>query len=150
MFIRTDVPIQWSRCVRVPRRRHAISTFFVGNNPSSEAWYTDDVDRPVKRLKSQLKLAFPTWNITLPSDNSCTLTATKNVIGRFLNGVDDSQVCRQDADTQLATGAFVHVEQGAAARAESAYEAWSEALGKTFEPDCDVGMTVGPENNRCE
>jgi hypothetical protein len=125
-------------------------TIFAGNSPGSKVWYTNDVDRPIKRLQSQLKLAFPSWNVSLPSGSSCSLTATKNIIGRLLNGIDDSQVCSQGSDARLATGVFVHIEQGAAARAERTYEAWSGALMKAFDAVCDAGMRVGPVTQVCE
>ena len=123
-----------------------------GNSPSSKAWYTDNAGRPVQRLQSQLKLAFPLWNVSLPSDSSCILTATKNVVGRFLNQVDDSHVCSRGSSAQLATGVFVHIEQVSASRAEPAYNAWSMALNKAFEPICDIDMKVDDTtiSNKCE
>lgn len=90
------------------------------------------------------------WNISLPSDSSCSLIATKNVVGRFLNGIADFQVCSHGSNARLATGVFVHIEQGTASRAESTYEAWSMALTKTFDAACDMDMTVHPASNRCE
>ena len=44
----------------------------------------------------------------------------------------------------------MHIEQAAASRAESAYEAWSIALNKAFEAVCDTGMKVDAATNRCE
>lgn len=96
-------------------------------------WYTNDVQWPVKRLKSQLQLAFPSWNISLPSDSTCSLTATKNVVGRLLNGIDDEKVCEQVSNAHLATGSFIHIEQAAAARDAKAYEAWTRALVEMFD-----------------
>ncbi|KAJ3566746.1 hypothetical protein NP233_g6804 [Leucocoprinus birnbaumii] len=57
-------------------------------------WYTDSVDRPIKRLKEQLLVAFSSDSssmspvtVSLPSDSKCPLTATKNVVGRYLNNI---------------------------------------------------------------
>ena len=44
----------------------------------------------------------------------------------------------------------MHIEQAAASRSESAYEAWSMALNKAFETVRDTGMKVDAATNRCE
>jgi len=117
----------------------------LGTSASSIDWYTNDIPRPIKRLKNQLKLAFPTWNISIPSDSGCKLTATGNVVGRFLNGIDDGMVCTNASRASLATGFFVHVEQGTVALAPAAYDSWTEALINAFEetpssgPFCELG-----------
>ncbi|KAF8055233.1 hypothetical protein FPV67DRAFT_872613 [Lyophyllum atratum] len=104
----------------------------LGTGAASKRWYTDDIMQPIKQLRTQLQLAFPSWNISMPSDSSCILTATKNVVGRFLNGIDDGDVCTTAAKASMATGLFVHIEQGAAALSPAAYDAWTEALIGAF------------------
>ena len=88
----------------------------------------------MKTLKTKLLSAnaFPTWAISLPSDSSCGLTATTNILGRFLNGVALGSVCGTGSTASTATGHFVHVEQDTAARASTVYAKWENALKATF------------------
>ena len=88
----------------------------------------------MKALKTNLLAsnAFMGSNITLPSDSPCILTATTNILGRFLNGVALGSVCGTGATASTATGRFVHVEQEAAARASTVYTKWENALKATF------------------
>lgn len=111
---------------------------FIANSP----WYTDKVDRPVKRLKEQLDLAFNSESsattpvtISLPSDSTCVLTATKNVVGRYLNNQpspSSHDVCTRKSDPTLTQGIFIHIEQAAVARNKAARGAWIQALKNTF------------------
>lgn len=102
------------------------------------SWYTDDVDRPIKRLQNELILAFGSANIpvtiSLPSDSRCILTATKNVVGRYINTYPSTSydVCRRSASPDTTKGAFIHAEQNALARSDEAREAWVCALNNTF------------------
>ncbi|KAL0573048.1 hypothetical protein V5O48_008907 [Marasmius crinis-equi] len=104
----------------------------LGRSESSIAWYTDDVDRPVKRIQKNIRQAEPSWNVSLPSDSNCSLVATTNVFGRFINGVPENMVCEQAANASLATGAFVHIEQASVSRQPAAYNAWITALNESF------------------
>ncbi len=100
---------------------------------SSDAeWYLDDVDRPAKRLRRELQTSFPTYNVSLPSDTTCSLSATKNVFARLLNGVAESEVCLEAATADNATGQFIHVEQAYHATLEDAFDGWARALIATF------------------
>ncbi|KAJ8075567.1 hypothetical protein PM082_021197 [Marasmius tenuissimus] len=104
----------------------------LGRSTSSVAWYTDNIDRPIKRIQKNIRQAHPSWNASLPSDSDCSLTATLNVFGRFINGVEESLVCEQGATAQLATGEFVHIEQAKGARQSDAYEGWIGAFNASF------------------
>ncbi|KAK0201935.1 hypothetical protein DFS33DRAFT_1350997 [Desarmillaria ectypa] len=106
---------------------------FLSSGLGNSTWYADDVDRPIKRIQKELKDSFRTWNISLPSDSFCTLTATKNVFGRLINGVDESNVCNEAAITDRSTGAFVHIEQAHMATFGNAYAGWREALLAAFD-----------------
>ncbi|TFK37296.1 hypothetical protein BDQ12DRAFT_753373 [Crucibulum laeve] len=117
----------------------------VGNSTSSQEWYTSPVDHPIKRLKTELQLAFPMWNVSLPSDSPCILTATKNVIGRYVNGVPLSDVCTTSARSRSAKGEFVHIEQASVSRNAGSYDAWGRALRETFETSCVKGMQADPK-----
>ncbi|KAG6916881.1 hypothetical protein DXG01_004790 [Tephrocybe rancida] len=111
-----------------------VSAGLGGNDAPSKAWYLDDVSRPAKRLTTQLRSAFPAWNVSTPTDSPCLLTATKNIVGRFLNGVDDGHVCTTNANASRVTGLFVHIEQSKISLAPEAHGAWTTALVDTFEP----------------
>lgn len=111
------------------------SHFSLGS--SDTAWYLASADRPAPRLRAQLQLSFPSYNISLPSDTTCSLTATKNVFGRLLNGVPESEVCREGASAARATGEFIHVEQAYEVTLEGAYDGWVRALKATFGPKHD-------------
>ena len=108
----------------------------LGNANSSILWYQDSVDRPVKRIKSKLKLAFPGWPgaVSLPSDSGCDLTATRNVGGRHINNVPLTSVCTVGATPSGATGQFVHIEQASEARLAANYALWSQAELDSFAP----------------
>ncbi|THU86565.1 hypothetical protein K435DRAFT_763266 [Dendrothele bispora CBS 962.96] len=104
----------------------------LARSSSSLAWYTDDIDRPIKRLKANLQQVFPSWNVSMPSDSSCSLTATENIFGRFINGIDAAHVCTTGSNASLATGEFIHIEQAAVSRSAESYENWTKALKDTF------------------
>ncbi|KAF7293867.1 hypothetical protein HMN09_01182800 [Mycena chlorophos] len=111
----------------------------LGRDPASREWYTSPTSQPVKRLKPALIDAFASVNssftFSLPSDSSCSLVATDNVFGRFLNGVPAADVCTQSASAERAKGEFVHVEQAIVLRepgGEGIYEAWAQALKEAF------------------
>jgi hypothetical protein len=116
------------------RMRIYLSNQNPGRSPSSVAWYTDTVDRPIKRLKTELMASFPTWNVSLPSDSTCTLTATDNVFGRLLNGIAEPLVCTTASTADLTTGEFIHIEQAKISRGVGAYDSWTTAFLAAFEP----------------
>ncbi|KAF9447376.1 hypothetical protein P691DRAFT_793566 [Macrolepiota fuliginosa MF-IS2] len=115
---------------------------FLSAGLADDTWYTDDVDRPIKRLRNQLYVAFNSESsttapltISLPSDSKCILTATKNVVGRYLNSYPLSsshEVCTQSSDPDSTQGVFIHIEQAAVARNKAAREGWIRALKNTF------------------
>lgn len=121
----------------------------LGHSPTSKAWYLDSNDRPVKRLKGHLQLTFPAWSVSLPPDSSCVLTATRNVVGRYINGVPEHSVCHTGADPTAVLGEFVHIEQDYLSRGAESYEMWSGALRRTFETTCAEGMSVDPDTGLC-
>ncbi|KAL1682748.1 hypothetical protein EV122DRAFT_287016 [Schizophyllum commune] len=92
----------------------------LGHDPASLAWYLR-TNLPARRLQAALTDAFPTWNISLPTDSPCILTASKTVFGKYVNGVPIDELCGTDATPEGATGAFVHVEQAIESRGEGAY-----------------------------
>ncbi|KAF5329605.1 hypothetical protein D9619_009405 [Psilocybe cf. subviscida] len=121
----------------------------LGNSPSSKRWYTDDTDRPIKRLQGRLQEQFPERNVSLPADSSCILTATKNVVGRALNGVSTHAVCGMPATPLTASGEFLHAEQASGPRMPGNYQAWARAVRDTFEPSCAEGMVVDKDTKLC-
>ncbi|TFK69334.1 hypothetical protein BDN72DRAFT_870674 [Pluteus cervinus] len=94
----------------------------LGNGAASVAWYTDDTDRPIKRLKTELQHVF-SGTIALPSDDtSCDLTATRNIFGRVLNGVPFGDICIGSASQ------FIHAEQAKDYRLAPNYDEWTTAI----------------------
>jgi len=112
-------------------------------------WYLDQTDRPVKRLQRNLQHMFPSWKINLPSGSNCPLTATKNVVGRHLNGIQGHYVCSKGATSKMATGEFVHAEQASLARDQRYYDRWARAMMDTFDATCINGMVVDPKTKLC-
>ncbi|WP_437303309.1 hypothetical protein [Sorangium sp. So ce388] len=60
-------------------------------------------------LRDRLRAHHPTWQVGVPGAGVCSLNATTNVQGRFLNGVPASRVCGTPAASY--TGRFLSVEQ---------------------------------------
>ena len=87
--------------------------------------------------------------ISLPSDSPCILTATKNVVGRYLNGIDLGSVCNKVANSKTATGQFIHAEQSGSIRNPKNYNAWSQAVLDTFDVICADGMVLDPATKLC-
>ncbi|KAF9481091.1 hypothetical protein BDN70DRAFT_804100 [Pholiota conissans] len=121
----------------------------LGNSSASKAWYLDPTDRPVKRLQQTLRTSFPSSSVSLPSDSSCPLTATKNVVGRYLNGIHMRSVCTMGATSERATGVFVHAEQAWVARDKRQYAAWARAVVAAFDAVCEEGMGVDLRTGLC-
>lgn len=122
-------------------------TFFT--NTENSSWYTDAVDRPIKRLRTNLREGFPVWNISLPSDSPCPLTATGNVGGRLINGVSRDAICSTLASADRVQGKFIHIEQAMQSRRSGTYHQWARALKKTFNARCASGMEMNPRTLLC-
>jgi len=121
----------------------------LGNSSASLAWYNDSTNRPVKRLRQNLSLFLQSNRVSLPSDSPCILTATKDVVGRYLNGIDLGSVCKKGATSKTATGQFIHAEQNSATRSPENYNAWSQAVLNTFDVICAEGMVLDPATKLC-
>lgn len=85
----------------------------------------------------------------MPSDSPCTLTATKNVVGRYINGVLESKVCKEPAKSLTTQGHFVHIEQDSIARDEPSHVLWTTALMDTFETTCAEGWDMDTMSKLC-
>jgi len=113
----------------------------LGRDPASQLWY-DDCDHddfPVHRLAAQLREQFPWWSVTIPTspDSTCSLTGTKDIIGRLINGVPEDQVCTEFATVEGATGAFVQIEEDIEARKKDAWPTWASAFLDAFSSEED-------------
>jgi hypothetical protein len=130
---------------------HSQATSFhvIGNSSASKSWYLDPTDRPVKRLQKNLQIAFSSFKVSLPSDSPCMLTATTNVVGRYMNGVPMESVCSRGATSRHATGVFVHAEQALGARDRRHYAAWAEAVVASFEAVCGEDGTMDRGTGLC-
>ncbi|PFH47533.1 hypothetical protein AMATHDRAFT_50238 [Amanita thiersii Skay4041] len=122
------------------RSDHIFISTGLGRDKASREWYTNNTNYPVKRLKSQLSSVFPSWTISLPTDSTCLLTATKNIVGRLINGVPERKVCREAASAASASGEFVHMEQAKISRSPKFYGHWTRGLLAAFETTCAGGM----------
>jgi hypothetical protein len=99
---------------------------------SALSWYENDT-RPIRRLQGHLQEQFPLWNASTPADDKgCSLSATLNVFGRYVNGVDEEDVCVQPASSVDAAGEFIHIEQATVSRISDAFEGWAAAIAATF------------------
>ncbi|KAL1748696.1 hypothetical protein HDZ31DRAFT_79550 [Schizophyllum fasciatum] len=95
----------------------------LGHDDASLEWYLKK-DLPARRLQAALVDVFPKWNVSMPTDSNCTLTASKTVFGRYVNGVSRRRLCSTSATPKTASGEFVHIEQATESRAENAYDGW--------------------------
>lgn len=84
-------------------------------------------------LKSQIAIQRPTWIVQTPRKSSCSLNATTNVSGRFLNGVQPTNVCNTNASTP--SHKFLHIEQTVniiAADLDGVASSWANAIIAAF------------------
>ncbi|KAJ2929595.1 hypothetical protein H1R20_g7487, partial [Candolleomyces eurysporus] len=130
------------------RRTCPSDQVFMSSGLRNNSWYTSSTDYPIKRLKRNLQYALPPkWTISLPSDSKCGLTATTNVVGRYINGIPESKVCSSSPAPSQVTGEFIHIEQAPSSRSREVYELWARALRATFQPSThfsDVPLALDP------
>ncbi|THU90206.1 hypothetical protein K435DRAFT_760478 [Dendrothele bispora CBS 962.96] len=123
----------------------------LGASPlSSMNWYQTHPQAPALRIKDSFHQVFSGYtnfkNFTAaipPTDPTCSLTATENVFGRLVNGVEEMDVCTTAADASDSadggkedggvTGDFVHIEQAIQARQSDVYELWGEVMRRSFD-----------------
>jgi len=108
----------------------------LGRDPASQLWY-DDCDHddfPVHRLADELREQFEWWNVTIPTSphSTCSLTGTKDIIGRLINGVPEDRVCTEFATVEGASGAFVQIAEDIEARKKDAWPTWASAFLDAF------------------
>ena len=86
------------------------------------------------RVAVQLQQQFERWNVTIPTSphSTCSLTGTKDIIGRLINGVPEDRVCTEFATVEGATGAFVQIEEDIEARKKGAWATWVSAFLNAF------------------
>ncbi|KAJ3099261.1 hypothetical protein HDU97_003325 [Phlyctochytrium planicorne] len=88
---------------------------FVTAGTSVGSAYTRNPQWIANRLQKSLLASSASagfdWSVTSPVTSSCILTATRNVVGKVLNGVDGTQVCSPNAvKSTSVTGRFAHIE----------------------------------------
>ena len=115
----------------------------VGNTHSSEVCYANPL-LPITRLKNALAGIIP--RVGTPTEfGTCDLTATRNVFGRLVSGIPESDVCvnsgtitRNIRCTCTGTGGcmgkFVHIEQDPPFRLPAYYDRWASAINAVFPP----------------
>ncbi len=83
-------------------------------------------------LQSEIETRHPGWVVVVPGGTpTCTLNATTNTQGRFLNDVDASSVCGTAATGY--SGRFIHIEQKSAFRLA---EDWVDAIEAAWPVGC--------------
>jgi len=94
-------------------------------------------------LEAEIESRHPGWVVIVPGETpTCTLNATTNVQGRFLNGVAPASVCGTNASGY--SGRFLHIEQKIDMRGA---QDWIDAIDATWpvptcavDADCDDGV----------
>ncbi|PFH48356.1 hypothetical protein AMATHDRAFT_5852 [Amanita thiersii Skay4041] len=112
-----------------------------GINDSS-GWYGKNPNYSGRRIRDNLRMKYPKSNFSLPSDSSCDLIGSKNIVGRLLNGVDVSKVCTEAASPANTKGEFVQLETSPRMRKKEYYEGWVEVFNQSFPPVNAAGMDI--------
>lgn len=87
----------------------------------------------ILQLEAQINAVKPGWKTGTPGFDSCSLAATENVEGRYLNGIPAANVCGTAAPS--ASERFVHIEQTVdilGANVNAAAKAWAKAVNATY------------------
>ncbi|KAJ3218641.1 hypothetical protein HDU67_004694 [Dinochytrium kinnereticum] len=94
-------------------------TLFLTAGTASSIAYKDHPDwmvgRMVRALRGAVEEGGMGWNVTTPETSGCLLTATRNVVGRVLNGVPEAGACGAGGVEEI-SGRFAHVESALEAR----------------------------------
>ena len=129
----------------------------IGNSVTSEACYSNAL-LPITRLKNALITTFSEYDIGTPTENgTCHLTATRNVFGRLVSGIDASDVCVNSGTVRRVIpctclqsrgcmGKFVHVEQDPDLLLPTNYGRWADAFNAVF-PSSPLRMAEEVEAN---
>jgi len=72
--------------------------------------------------------------LQLVGEDDCKMKGTRNIQGRYLNGVSKSQLCSFSTTPSKYEGKFIQIEQTLNVRNSQYYEAWANAVTDTF-PD---------------
>lgn len=89
-------------------------------------------------LRDELRDLQPTWKVAVPGEPSplvCGKNGTQNVEGRYLNELDESEVCDDQVDPVGYTSKFIHIEQHPDNENLTGFRnpaVWIEALKNTF------------------
>ncbi|KAI9450932.1 hypothetical protein BJY52DRAFT_1125582 [Lactarius psammicola] len=147
-----DCPSASCAFIQIHRQTSCPSdTVFLSAGIGSVDWYT--YYSPVVRIKNQLDITFPpgpSWTNSLPSTSPCGLTATQNIFGRLLNGIDESLVCRDGSDAARVTGQFVHIEQTDGALTSANYGTkFATAVNRAMCTTCKKAMHMDPITLLC-
>lgn len=122
-----------------------VDVYMTYGRPPSDGTPASGTD--LLKLEAEIEALQPGWTVIVPGESpTCGLHASTNTQGRYLNGVDASQVCGTYA--QGYTGRFIHVEQKIEMRNSAYHGDWIAALNAAFplapvpctgDPDCDDG-----------
>jgi len=97
--------------------------------------YYQDINRPVRRLKTALDAVFTSWTNSFPGISMCSKTGSDNVFGRLVNaqpGAASTAVCTVATRCEDVSGQFIHIEQDDEARKSVHHNGWATAISNTF------------------
>ncbi|KAI8846887.1 hypothetical protein BC829DRAFT_397711 [Chytridium lagenaria] len=112
-------------------------TFFLSAGTGVASVYNNNPTWHVNRMATALLQSKPVgsnWTAGTPASSSCTLTATRNVVGKIVNGISFAQVCSGTVTSSKVTGRFSHIETAQAGReiTEEVLGVWRNAFTGIF------------------
>ncbi|PFH48353.1 hypothetical protein AMATHDRAFT_87139 [Amanita thiersii Skay4041] len=109
---------------------------------NSSGWYGKNPNYSGRRIRDNLRKKCPDWKLSLPSDSSCNLIGSNNIVGRLLNGVDVSKVCTEPASPDKKKGEFAQLESSPNMRGKDRHEIWVEVLKQSCPAVNAAGMDI--------
>ena len=125
----------------------AIQFHGMGNTtcPGVDAFFSDGNDQEASSSGNELRWNFETSSnfnedtLKLVGEAECKMNGTRNIQGRFLNGVSKPELCRTESEGGIFSteptrydGKFLQIEQKENIRGEQYYKAWAEAVTNSF------------------
>ena len=105
---------------------------------------TPTPDDKISRLRDNLLVYHPLWDVDLAGAGACSLNATDNTQGRLLNGVAAASVCGTAASSY--SGRFIHIEQDPNYRIAGDWIAPLEGTWPLSPPAAPSGLTAAAAN----
>jgi len=110
-----------------------------------DAFFSDGNQNEASSSGNELRNNFETSSnfnegtLKLINEAECKMNGTRNIQGRFLNGVSKSELCRTESEGGIFSteptsysGKFLQIEQKENIRNKQYYKAWAEAVTNSF------------------